>query len=284
MATLAPLIVITGPTASGKSDLALDLAERYNGEIICADSRTIYKGMDIGTAKPTDEDRERVPHHLLDIAEPGERYTVADFQKAANMTILEIRKRGNVPFVVGGTGLYIDAVTLDFEWPEITANDELESEPIETLQLMIKKQHLVTPVNNKNKRHLIATLRRGIQQPKSRAYPRKSTTVVSIATAKPILDERIKKRAEKMFAKPILEEARGLAEHFGWDSEAMKGNIYPLMKRVAHGEITLEHAKELFITKDIQLAKRQVTWIRRHDYVKWLIFEDAKRYLETILE
>lgn len=110
----APLIVICGPTASGKTALAIKLARQYGGEIICADSRTIYKGMDIGTAKPTASEQALVPHWGIDIVEPGDTYSVAQFKEYALAKIREIRGRGNIPFLVGGTGLYIDAVVLDY--------------------------------------------------------------------------------------------------------------------------------------------------------------------------
>jgi len=106
----SPLVVVLGPTASGKSALAIKLALEFNGELICADSRTLYKGMDIGTAKPSKADQEAVPHHMLDIIEPSERYSAAAFQKRANELIEDIRQRGRRPILVGGTGLYIDAV------------------------------------------------------------------------------------------------------------------------------------------------------------------------------
>ena len=112
----APLVVVVGPTASGKSALAIELAEQFNGEIICADSRTVYKYMDIGTTKPSLEDRARVPHFGLDLVEPGERFTAADFQEYANEKITEIRQRGHIPFLVGGTGLYVDGVVFDYEF------------------------------------------------------------------------------------------------------------------------------------------------------------------------
>lgn len=115
-----PLIVITGPTASGKTSAAINLAKKYNGEIICADSRTIYRGMDIGTAKPTSEDQTLVPHHGLDLVEPGERFTVADFKEFADKKIADIRARGKVPFLVGGTGLYVDAIIYRYNFSNDT--------------------------------------------------------------------------------------------------------------------------------------------------------------------
>lgn len=121
MATIeAPLIVIVGETASGKTALGIELAKKSNGEIICADSRTIYKGMDIGTAKPTKQECSKVKHHLLDVIEPNERYNAARFQFDANRVIEDITSRGKVPIMVGGTGLYIDAVIFNYDFDQKT--------------------------------------------------------------------------------------------------------------------------------------------------------------------
>ena len=145
---MAPLVVITGPTASGKTGLALELAKKYDGEIICADSRTIYRGMDIGTAKPTTIERATVPHHGLDLVEPGERFTAHDFQRIANEAIGDIRKRGHVPFLVGGTGLYIDAVVREYQWPDTVADPaSFSNSSINELRMMIKNQRLPLAVN-----------------------------------------------------------------------------------------------------------------------------------------
>ncbi|HAC56049.1 TPA: tRNA (adenosine(37)-N6)-dimethylallyltransferase MiaA [Candidatus Saccharibacteria bacterium] len=280
---MAPLIVITGPTASGKTGLALNLAEKYGGEIICADSRTIYRGMDIGTAKPTVDEQAKVPHHLLGIVEPGERYTARDFQRDANTAITEIRSRGKVPFLVGGTGLYIDAVTLDFEWPEQTKDEMYDEKDIDELQELIKMQHIDLPENPQNKRHLISTLKRAGQRGTSRDKPADGTVVVSIATDRRILSERIRARAEVMFRTGVVDETIRLAERYGWDSEAMKSNIYPIVRRVIDGELTEHQAIDLFVAKDMGLAKRQVTWLKRHEYVQWLSLDEAGPYIETVL-
>jgi tRNA dimethylallyltransferase len=284
---MAPLIVITGPTASGKTGLALDLAERYHGEIICADSRTIYTGMDIGTAKPTKSEQELVPHHLLDVAEPGQKYTAANFQTAAYGATDAIRSRGNVPFLVGGTGLYIDAVIREYRWPETITDidrDALEAYPTAELQTMIKNQHLTMPTNQANRRHLINTLMRSGNQGLSLNAPRENTVVVAIATDISVLENRIRERAHMMFEQGVVEEAKVLAHRYGWDLEAMSSNIYPILRKVIEGHITEQQAIELFVIKDRQLAKRQITWLKRHDYVKWLTLDDAKLYLEQILD
>ena len=130
---MAPLVVIAGPTASGKTALAIELAEKFGGEIICADSRTIYKYMDIGTAKPSAEDRARVPHHGIDLVEPGEDFSAADFKFYALGMIADIRARGKVPFLVGGTGLYIDAVVYDYQFGPKA--DPVQREILESMTL-----------------------------------------------------------------------------------------------------------------------------------------------------
>lgn len=281
---MAPLIVITGPTASGKTGLALDMAERYDGEIICADSRTIYKGMDIGTAKPTLEEQARVPHHLLDVVEPGEVFTAKDFQVQASAAIDDIRSRGKVPFLVGGTGLYIDAVVLEYEWPERLADrEQYEDYDNEELMAMLKKQHIALPQNISNRRHLVNALVRGGLTGKVRSAPQENVYVVAIATDKAVLENRIRERAQAMFNEGVVEETKRLAERYGWDCEAMTSNIYPLIRRVIEGEISESEAAELFVIKDRQLARRQVTWLRRHDFVQWLSLEEARARIETIL-
>lgn len=284
---MAPLIVITGPTASGKTGLALELAERHNGQIICADSRTIYKGMDIGTAKPTKAEQARVVHRMVDIVEPGQRYSVADFQTEAYRHIDTIRKSGSVPFVVGGTGLYIDSVVLEYEWPEYPEHDERRTQyedfTVDALQQLLKEQQLTMPTNDRNKRHLINELLRGGAKGRARSLPRDNTHVVAIATDMDILVERIRARAQQMFEDGVVEETKRLGERYGWGGEAMKSNIYPIVKRMIDGHISKAQAIELFTTRDRQLAKRQITWLKRHDHVHWLSLDEARSYIETTL-
>lgn len=281
---MAPLVVITGPTASGKSGLAMELAERFGGEIICADSRTVYKSMDIGTAKPSYDDQQHVPHHLLDVAESGDVFTAKDFQGLANKAITDIQSRGKIPFLVGGTGLYIDAVVLDYEWPETTGNrSAYETASVAELQAMLKEQRLAMPTNPSNKRHLINTLMRGGKTGLSRSLPLENTLVVAIATDKIQLEQRIRMRAKEMFDEGVIAETQTLASRFGWDSEAMSSNIYPIVRRVIDKEITEAEAIELFVIKDKQLAKRQITWLKRHNYVQWYELEAARGYIEQIL-
>lgn len=279
----SPLIVVAGPTASGKTGLVVELATRYGGEIICADSRTIYKGMDIGTAKPTVEEQAKIPHHLLDVVEPGQPYTAADFQRDAFAAIADIRGRGKIPFLVGGTGLYIDAVVREYSWPsQALSSGSLEDLSVEKLQHMLKEQQKTLPENTQNKRHLINALKRNTAG-KARDLPRENTFVVAIATEKQTLLNRIRERAEVMFALGIVDEAGRLAAQYGWDNEAMTGNIYPLIRQLLAGKITRQQAIDQFVIKDWRLAKRQLTWLRRYDFIEWYSLGDARQRIETIL-
>jgi tRNA dimethylallyltransferase len=287
MATIAPLIVITGPTASGKTSLALELAERWGGEIVCADSRTVYKGMDIGTAKPSSAEQKKVRHWALDVVEPGKRFTAADFQLIANDAIKDIRSRNKVPFLVGGTGLYIDAVVLNFVFgPDVDMNkrDSLESLTTEQLISLHVKQHIDLPVNDNNRRHLVRNIEKNNSPNSRKNAPDPTTFVFAIEIEKEVLRERISLRANEIFAGKIVQETQQLIDNYGRDNEAMTGNIYPLILRMMKGELSEEEAKEQSITKDWQLAKRQLTWLRRHDFVRWLTPSDAKSAIETILQ
>ncbi len=287
MATVAPLIVITGPTASGKSALALELAERYNGEIICADSRTVYEGMDIGTAKPSEQDQKRVRHHLLDVITPDQRFTAADFQTLAREAIADIRARGKTPFVVGGTGLYIDGLILDYKFGD-EADAELrkkrEKMSSEELVLELKKQHIEVPHNHDNKRHLIRALEQGVINRNREGSPQNGVFVVAIATEKAVLYERISRRADEIFDLGVVNETEALMAKYGPQFESMSGNIYPIAGQLIEGSLTVEGAKELSIIKDRQLAKRQITWLKRHDFVKWLSIDEARMYISELLD
>lgn len=284
---MAPLIVITGPTASGKSDLALRLAERWGGEIICADSRTVYRGLDIGTAKPSREDQARVPHHLLDIVNPDERFTAHDFQEQALRAIASIRSRDKIPFLVGGTGLYIDSVVLEFKFgSDINLKDRkrLETLSINELQTMLKKQHIELPSNALNKRHLVRELERRGDTGSRRVRPRATTHVVAIATEKSILQSRILERIRAMVDGGVIEEAKRVAAQYGWSSEALSGNIYQHVRRYTQHPLSRDEMINECAGRDWQLVRRQLTWLRRHDYVRWMDVSMAEQYFDHIIQ
>lgn len=283
----ALLVVITGPTASGKSGLAVELAEQYNGEIICADSRTIYKGMDVGTAKPSVQEQARVRHWLLDVARPNERFTVSDFQKQAYAAIEDIRSRGKIPFLVGGTGLYVDSVVLDFHFgvePNEQDRKLMQDMTVEQLQSLLKQHHIPLPENEKNKRYLIRSYEKNNEREQRRNQPLDGTIVVALKTEKQELETRIKKRIDDMFNQNIVTETQRLFENYPHNCEALTGNIYSIVNRYIDGEITIEQAKERACIRDRQLVKRQKTWLKRHHYVQWFELDEARKYLSRYLE
>lgn len=281
-----PLVVIAGPTASGKTALAIRLAERYDGEIICADSRTIYKGMDIGTAKPSAEEQARVPHWGLDIVEPDERFTVADFKAYAERKIQEIRERGRIPFFVGGTGLYIDAVIFDFQLapvPDKTLRTQLSLMDVEELQDYCIKNNISLPENKQNKRYLVRAIERKNISIMRRNVPLDNTYVVGITTDRETLRTRIEHRSEQLFTNNVVEEATILGEKYGWNSEAMTGNIYPLVKKYVDRAITESELRRQSAVSDWRLAKRQMTWLRRNPYITWGTLETTEHWLSNAL-
>ncbi len=281
-----PLVVIAGPTASGKTSLAIRLAKQYNGEIICADSRTIYRDMDIGTAKPTMAEREAVPHWGLDLVSPGETFSAAQFKEYALQKISEIRSRGRLPFLVGGTGLYIDAVIFDFQFgapPDPTLRHELEKRTVAELQYYCSIHNIKLPENDKNKRHLIRAIEQKNKNNRYEFMIRDNNIVVGIATNKEILRTRIVLRSEQLFLNNVVSEAMLLARKYGWDNEAMTGNVYPLVQEFLNKNITENELKRQFVIADWRLAKRQMTWLRRNPFIMWATLDSAEHYLSQLL-
>jgi len=277
-----PLIVIVGPTASGKSGVALELAEQYGGEIICADSRTVYKGMDIGTAKPSKQDQARVLHWGLDLVAPGEPFSAADFKTYAVQKIEEIRARGHVPFLVGGTGLYIDSVVFDYEFgppADLEKRAELEQMSLEELHKYCIQHNISLPENSQNKRYVIRAIEQKDISAKRSEKPIENCIVVGIATDNEQLRERIRKRSEQLFEDGVVDEAKKLGDTYGWENEAMTGNIYRFARAYLDGKITNDEFKLRNETADWQLAKRQLTWLKRNIFITWLPLAEVKNYI-----
>lgn len=227
-----PVIVILGPTASGKTGVSIEVAKKINGEIISADSRTIYKGMNIGTAKPTEQEQGTIQHFGFDLVEPGERFTVADWKKYAEQKIKEIESRGHIPIIVGGTGLYIDALVFDYQFNHQPTKNSSTAPDRETMC--------------------------------------SNYLLIGIKTDKEELRERIKKRINILFNNKLYEETRALVKKYGWNNQAMKANIYQFVWRYLQGEISLDEAKRLSVFDDWHLAKRQLTWFKRNKKIFWL--------------
>lgn len=269
--TKPALVVITGPTASGKTTFALEIAKEYNGEIVCADSRTVYKGMDIGTAKPTIQEQASVPHHLLDVVEPSQIFTASQFKDMANQAIVDIAQRGKLPILVGGTGLYVDAVIFDYQFGEPAdpqRREFLMGKSIEELQHICKENNITLPFNSKNKRHLIRAIElNGL--PTAKRELRKNTIVVAISTETDVLLQKIHKRVVEMFKDGVVQEEQKLGEKYGWGTEAMTANIYRFCHEILIGHISEVEAIDLVVKSDKSLVKRQLTWLKRNPYIRW---------------
>ena len=286
MKNTPPLIVIVGPTASGKTALAIDIARQYDGEVICADSRTVYRGMDIGTAKPDMVERQEVVHWGLDLVEPGQRFTAAAWQAYARERIDDIRSRGKLPIVAGGTGLYVDGLIFDYQYPAQPSAEQrelFESMSLEQLHKYCIDNNIILPENDKNKRHLVRRIVHDGQPNKRRQQIIDDAFVVGIATGVEQLRVKIAHRAEQMFADGVVEEAILLGKIYGWDSEAMSGNIYPLLRQHLAGKASIDEAKVAFATRDWQLAKRQMTWFRRNPYIAWGRADDCRQAVSQYL-
>ncbi len=283
---MKPLVVIAGPTASGKTSLAIKIARKFNGEIICADSRTVYKGMDIGTAKPTREEQSAVPHWGIDLVEPGERFTAADFQEYTYQKIAEIRSRGKLPILVGGTGLYIDAVVEGFEFggdADAGFRESLERLALGQLYEYCAKNNINLPENKKNKRYVIRSIERKGISTKMNNKILDNIIVVGIATESSTLRKRIEDRAEQLFLNNIVNEAIILGKKYGWNNEAMTGNIYKLVEDYVSGLIDGDELKNKFVTSDWRLAKRQMAWLRRNSDLLWCDLDSAEHKIASDL-
>lgn len=267
-----PLIVIVGQTAAGKTGLAIELARRFNGEIIAADSRTVYRGMDIGTAKPSLEEQAGVKHHLIDVVSPDQNFTAADFKKRANQAIDDITNRGKLPIMVGGSGLYVDAVIYDYEFRPVSDPAErarTSSLSVAEMQAEIRARGLIMPQNQQNPRHLSRVLETG-QTEAVRHELRPETLIIGLDLDQTVLKERIAQRVEAMFASGIVEEAKGLFEQYGPDVPALETPGYTTLGKYLRGEIDVDEARQEFVKNDSALAKRQRTWFKRNKSIQWL--------------
>ncbi len=275
----SPLIVIVGETASGKSALAVALAKHLGGEIICADSRTVYTGMDIGTAKPAAGDRRAVPHHGLDLVTPDMRYSAADFKQYAVKKIDEIAERGSLPILVGGTGLYIDGVLYNFEFrapadPEF--RKQLETLQVDELQARLQTLGIALPNNAQNRRHLIRSLETNGEISRKSTL-RANTLIFGIQSDREILHARITARVEAMISAGFIEEAESLGIEYGWDAPGLQAPGYRAFRGYVQASDQLETAKSQFVRNDLNLAKRQRTWFKRNKSIHWLMTEDKWR-------
>ena len=271
------VIAVAGPTASGKTALAIKLAHERNGEIISADSRLVYKGFNVATAKPTIEEREGVPHHLIDIVEPEVDYSVGDFYKDAKPIIADIISRGKTPIVVGGTGLYFRILLEDFDLPQMKPNmalrAQLESLPVEVLYEEIKLKDPITAdkvhINNKVRLVRVLEVMRTFERPFSQVAGKKEDEydvewVSPRIESREVLYERINKRVDLMLENGLIEETKALLEKHGRIKNFVKTIGYAEILEYLDGCATLEESVEKIKQNTRRYAKRQLTWFRRN--------------------
>jgi tRNA dimethylallyltransferase len=280
-----PVIFIVGETASGKTAASIKIAQKIGGEIICADSRTVYKQMDIGTAKPSLAEQKLVPHHLVDVVFPNEKFSAAEFKRRAEKCIQEISSRGNVPIVVGGTGLYIDALLYNFQFKD-KPNDAYRTQLLqmndEKLTTILHKKNIDTSsLNTKNRRHVIRAIERSGEVPRD-TIMRKNAVIFGLKLEREILQRRIESRVDQMFADGFLEEVAELVAQYGWNLESMSGIGYRVARMFLEGEATVEDVKKAFIARDLSLAKRQRTWFKRNKAIRW--FDDQDKLASAAFE
>ncbi len=276
------IIVILGPTASGKSDLAVKLAKKFNGEIISADSRQVYKGLDIGSGKITKSQMMGIPHHLLDVASPKRKFTVANFQKLALKKIKEIQKRDKIPFLVGGSGFYIQSVVDNVKIPKVKPNwklrKKLEKKTAAELFLMLKKLDpaRAKSIDSKNPRRLIRAIE--IIQSTNKPVPKTfkhsieclNVLQIGIKKSPDKLKRLIKKRLEKRLNEGMIEEVKKLHNHgLSWKRLEELGLEYRFVAQYLQGKINHKEMKEKIQIESEHFAKRQMTWFKRDKRIQW---------------
>jgi tRNA dimethylallyltransferase len=279
------IIAIVGPTASGKTALGIAIAKKFAGEIVSADSRQIYRGMDIGTAKPTADERRIILHHLIDIKDPNEDYTVADYKRDAIAVINEILARGKIPFLVGGTGLYVRAVTENLDIPKTVANPALRAgleEDIarDGLAAIFKKLVALDPeaayvVDPKNPRRVVRALEVAIETGRPFTAQRKKSDplfdvlVLGLDPQADVLRERIDRRVDEMIQDGLVHEVADLIKKYGTTPVAFDAIGYREIIGYMNGECSLEESVALIKTNTWRYAKRQVTWFKKYGGARW---------------
>ena len=278
-----PLIVICGPTSSGKSSLAMKLAPLFRGEIIIADSRQVYRGLDIGTSKPTPEEQEQVPHHLVDIKNPDEVFSVGEYKKLATQAIKDIHGRDKLPFLVGGTGLYIDAVAGGLDIPPVPPDKKLRTklEKLDTKELFNQLEELdpqfAQEVDEQNKRRLVRALevikktgQKFSDQRKRKPVPYQ-VLYLAIAWPREKLYQRIDTTVDQMIDEGLIDEIKQLlARGISYERLQDLGLEYRYISQAVTGQLPQDEAFQQLKYKSHQFAKRQLSWFRQNKKIHWL--------------
>lgn len=278
MSKLPKLIVIAGTTASGKSDLGVELAKRFDGEVVSADSRQVFRGLDLGSGKITPEEAQGIPHHLIDICEPGDFFSVHDFQRLAYPAIDDVIARGKLPFLVGGTGLYVSSVTEGYDMsafePDLAYRDELEKLSTPQLYALLMEKAPDTDVDPRNRNRVMRRLEKlhagDDHQPQNK--PRYDCLKLGVAFDRPTLKQRIDERLLRRMQAGMVEEVRNLLDAGASVEFMLKlGLEYRFITQYLTGEISTEEEMCAQLSLAIKrFAKRQMTWFRRDKAIHWL--------------
>ena len=277
------IIAIIGPTASGKSDLGIKIAQKFNGEVISADSRQVYRGMDIGTGKVSKQEQKLIRHHLIDVANPRRRFSVDDFTSRAKRAIVEISKRGKLPFVVGGTGFYVDALIYDLNIPEVPPNKslraKLQKQSAEQLFVSLKKQDpaRAKTIERHNKVRLIRALEIidaiGKVPSFSTNYSQLPSKydVLWLGLNPKNLERRVATRVQKRFRRGMVAEVKKLIKNkVSLKRISEIGLTYRIVADFIQGTIDKKEMGQRVIRAEIQYAKRQMTWFKRNKKIAWV--------------
>lgn len=294
------VIVICGPTASGKTALSIELAKKINGEIVSADSMQIYKEMNIGSAKPTKEERQGIKHYMIDSVSPNERYSVAEYKKQAEQAIEEILQKGKIPIVVGGTGLYVNSLIYGIEYPD-TKIDEAYRKQLEEiaqkegLQKLYEQAKKIDPqamqaISPNDKKRIIRVLEiykeTGKTKTEQERESRKNEVkydyfVFAINMERERLYERINKRVDIMLEQGLIQEVQNIISKYSQYPTAMQALGYKEIKEYLEGKISKEEAIEKIKQETRHYAKRQLTWFRKNKETIWL---DSNKKIEDNIE
>jgi len=272
------LIVILGPTATGKSNLAINLAKKFNCEIVSADSRQIYKGMDIGTGKVTEKETKGIKHHLLSIIEPNKSFSSAEFKELATKAIKDIYKRGKTPILAGGSPFYIYPVAEGWVFPKTKVNKELRqklnqktTEEVYSILLKLDKEKAKN-IDKNNKRRMIRTIEIISQfgkVPSIKKNPIFNCLFIGLNLSKKDLKGRIDKRVNKMIESGLEKEVKRLIKKYGW-TPSLQSIGYQEWKEYFNGKKSKEKVIEEIKTHSLQLAKRQMTWFKKDKRINWI--------------
>ncbi len=290
-----PVIVIVGPTAVGKTELSIKLAKKFNGEIVNADSRQVYKGLNIGTGKVTKKEMSGIPHHLLDIASPKRKFSAAQYQKKALQVIKQIIKRGKIPFLVGGTGFYIqtvvDNLTLPSVKPDFKLRQRLEKETPEKLFQKLKKldPKRAKNIDFHNKRRLIRALEIVIKSnrpvPQIKKASLFNTLIIGLTKSKKELKKRIRQRLLKRLRQGLIAEVKKLQKTtLSWQRLDDLGLEYRYVSRYLRGLLNKKEMIEKLLTEIEHYAKRQMTWFKKDKRIHWTKnYQEAEKLIKDFL-